>query len=185
MMDSFACEQLTPLLDASGPVWRWRADNPVAAALDPVSAEQFHRAAEITRPAGVRPADADRARPGFGNGVTSADFSAGGVVYKFDPTTAQSAPKQLIWSSSVSGCRRRMSRSFPKTTPLQQISFTGPWALFQADGSAASKQNAGPTSFTATFGQGAATASFKLTLPTDQNPFSRGGLWSFRCPSTL
>ncbi|HEY2710695.1 MAG TPA: type VI secretion system membrane subunit TssM [Caulobacteraceae bacterium] len=179
-MDSFARDQLTPLLDASGPVWRWRADNPVAAALDPVSAEQFHRAAEIRDLlASGQPMTIDTA--GFGSGVTSADFSAGGVIYKFDPT-APGGPKQVIWASS--GLPEAHVTLYSKTTPLQQISFTGPWALFRLMDQA-KKQNTGPTSFTATFGQGANTAAFKVTLPTDQNPFSRGGLWSFRCPSTL
>jgi type VI secretion system protein ImpL len=67
---------------------------------------------------------------------------------------------------------------------MPPISFTGPWALFRLMDSAR-KQNTGPTSFSATFGQGANTATFKITLPSDQNPFSRGGLWSFRCPSKL
>jgi type VI secretion system protein ImpL len=88
----------------------------------------------------------------------------------------------LIWASS--GLPEAHVTLYSKTTPLQQISFTGPWALFRLMDQA-KKQNTGPTSFTATFGQGANTAAFKVTLPTDQNPFSRGGLWSFRCPSTL
>jgi type VI secretion system protein ImpL len=50
---------------------------------------------------------------------------------------------------------------------------------------AAQKQNAGPQALLATFGSGAQTAVFKITLPTDRNPFGRGGLWSFRCPVTL
>ncbi|HVM99748.1 MAG TPA: type VI secretion system membrane subunit TssM [Caulobacteraceae bacterium] len=178
-MDSFARDQLTALLDASGPVWRWRTDNPVAASLDPVSAEQFHRASEIRdlltsgEPMQIEPA-------GLGASVASADFSAGGVVYKFDPTTT--GARQLIWS--VNGLPEAHVTLYGKTGPLQQVSFTGPFALFRLM-DAAKKQNTGPTSFQATFGQGAATASFRITLPTDQNPFSRGGPWSFRCPSAL
>jgi len=37
----------------------------------------------------------------------------------------------------------------------------------------------------ATFGSGAQTAVFKISLPNDRNPFGRGGLWSFRCPTVL
>jgi type VI secretion system protein ImpL len=49
----------------------------------------------------------------------------------------------------------------------------------------ARRDNAGPQTILATFGQGAANAVFKVTLPSDKNPFSRGGVWSFRCPVAL
>ena len=178
-MDAFARDQLTPLLDASGPVWRWRADNPVAASLDPVSAEQFHRAAQLRDLlASGQPIQIEETA--FGAGVTSAEFETGGVSYKFDGSVT--GPRQLNWN--VSGLPEAHVTLFNKTTPLAPITFSGPWALFRLMDSA-KKQNTGPTSFTATFGQGASTATFRVTLPSDQNPFSRGGLWSFRCPSTL
>ena len=178
-MDSFAQNQLTPLLDASGPVWRWRADNPVAASLDPVSAEQFHRAAQLRDLlASGQPLQIEETA--FGAGVTSADFAAGGITYKFDGSIPGARP--LNWT--VSGLPEAHVTLYNKTSPMPPISFTGPWALFRLMDSAR-KQNTGPTSFSATFGQGANTATFKITLPSDQNPFSRGGLWSFRCPSKL
>ena len=178
-MDAFARDQLTPLLDASGPVWRWRIDNPVAASLDPVSAEQFHRAAQLRDLlASGQPIQIEETA--FGAGVTSAEFETGGVSYKFDGSVT--GPRQLNWN--VSGLPEAHVTLFNKTTPLAPITFSGPWALFRLMDSA-KKQNTGPTSFTATFGQGASTATFRVTLPSDQNPFSRGGLWSFRCPSTL
>ena len=178
-MDSFARDQLTPLLDASGPVWRWRADNPVAASLDPVSAEQFHRAAQLRDLlASGQPLQIEETA--FGSGVTSADFESGGVPYKFDGSVP--GARQLNWS--VSGLPEAHVTLYNHTTALAPITFSGPWALFRLMDSA-KKQNTGPTSFTATFGQGANTVTFKITLPSDQNPFSRGGLWSFRCPSKL
>ena len=66
----------------------------------------------------------------------------------------------------------------------QSYPFTGPWAAFRLF-DAARLENAGPTSFKATFGQGAAYATFRVTPQTPVNPFSRGGPWSFRCPATL
>jgi type VI secretion system protein ImpL len=178
--DSFAHDQLASLLDMSGPVWRWRADNPVAAALDPVSAEQFHKAAELRdllssgAPAQIEPA-------GFGGAVTGAEFGAGGAVYKFDAST--SGGKPLMWS--VGGLPEAHITLFAGPKALNQVNFQGPWALFRLMDAATKKENAGPTAFKATFGQGTAFAAFKITLPSDRNPFSRGGLWSFRCPATL
>jgi type VI secretion system protein ImpL len=178
-MDAFARDQLTPLLDASGPVWRWRADNPVAATLDPISAEQFHRAAQLRDLlASGQPMQIEQVA--FGAGVTSAEVSAGGITYRFDGTVPGARP--LNWN--VNGLPEAHVTLFNKLTPSPPISFSGPWALFRLMDSAR-KQNTGPTSFNATFGQGANTATFRITLPTDQNPFSRGGIWSFRCPSTL
>jgi type VI secretion system protein ImpL len=178
-MDGFAHDQLTSLLDASGPVWRWRTDNPVASSLDPVSAEQFHRAAEIRDLlTSGEPMQIESA--GLSGTVTSADFSAGGVVYKFDTTTV--GQRQLIWS--VNGLPEAHVTLYNKTNTLQEFPFSGPFALYRLM-DAAKKQNTGPTSFQVTYGQGGNTASFRITLPTDQNPFSRGGPWSFRCPSAL
>jgi type VI secretion system protein ImpL len=178
-MDSFARDQLTPLLDASGAVWRWRADNPVAAALDPVSAEQFHRAAQLRDLlASGQPMQVEVTA--MGPAVTSVEFSSGGMSNKFDPSVPGARP--VMWT--LNGVPEAHVTLFSKTTSLGQFNFSGPWALFRLMDSA-KKQNTGPTSFTATFGQGANFATFKITLPTDQNPFSRGGLWSFRCPSTL
>lgn len=64
------------------------------------------------------------------------------------------------------------------------IETEGPWALFRLM-DAARKENAGPLAVLATFGSGAQTAVFKISLPNDRNPFGRGGLWSFRCPTVL
>ena len=49
----------------------------------------------------------------------------------------------------------------------------------------AKKENAGPLAIKATFGEGASYATFRITLPDTNNPFSRGGPWSFRCPGRL
>jgi type VI secretion system protein ImpL len=178
-MDGFVRDQLAPLLDTSGPVWRWRAENPVAASLDPVSAEAFHRAAELRDLlASGQPMQVELV--GLGPGVTSAEFGAGGILYTY--TNAAPAGRQLMWS--VSGIQEAHVTLLNGTTQANRFAFSGPWALFRLM-DAATKQNAGVTSFKATFGQGSAFAAFKITLPSDRNPFSRGGLWSFRCPSKL
>jgi type VI secretion system protein ImpL len=49
----------------------------------------------------------------------------------------------------------------------------------------AKKENSGPQTMLATFGDGAKNVVFKVTLANDSNPFSRGGVWSFRCPVAL
>ena len=179
-MDSFARDQLTPLLDASGPVWRWRTDNPVAAS----SRSGQRRAVPPRRPAarsaGLGPAAADR-RDRVRRRRHLGRFRIGRRHLQVRRHDAGRPAVELDRQRPARGARRP---STTRPSRWRPITFSGPWALFRLMDSAR-KQNTGPTSFTATFGQGADTVSFRITLPSDQNPFSRGGLWSFRCPSTL
>jgi type VI secretion system protein ImpL len=67
---------------------------------------------------------------------------------------------------------------------VAKIESQGPWALFRLMDKA-KRENAGPSTLLATFGQGDVSAVFRISLPSDRNPFGRGGLWSFRCPAIL
>lgn len=178
--DSFMRDNLGALLDTGGPVWRWSATNPLTANLDPVSAEQFHRAAQIRDllTAGL-PLKVESA--GFGGAVTAVEFSSGGTTYKFDASAVGAKP--IMWSPT-SGLPEAHVILFSGDKQLKDFSAQGPWALFHLMDTAR-KENAGPTAIKATFGEGAAFATLKITLPSDTNPFSRGGVWSFRCPATL
>jgi type VI secretion system protein ImpL len=73
---------------------------------------------------------------------------------------------------------------FNGSQEVKRFQGDGVWALFRLM-DAAAKENAGPTAIKATFGQGAQFATFRIDLPSSSNPFSRGGLWSFRCPARL
>ena len=177
--DSFMRDSLGTLLDTAGPVWRWSATSPIAANLDPVSAEQFHRAAQLRElmTAGL-PLKVEAA--GFGGAVTAVEFSSGGIAYKFDASSVGSKP--VMWSPT--GVPEAHVILFGGDKQLKQVPVQGPWALFHLMDTAR-KENAGPATIKATFGEGAAFATLKITLPSETNPFSRGGVWSFRCPATL
>ena len=177
--DSFREQRISPLLEISGPIWRWKIDDPVASTLDPTSAEQFENASEIrdVLSSGV-PLKIESA--GFGGSITAAEISVGGTTYKFDASSP--GQRQLIWS--VSSLPEAHVVLYEGTKENKRYDFQGPWALFRLF-DAARKENAGPTAFKATFGEGAAFATFRVVLPSDKNPFSRGGMWSFRCPAKL
>jgi type VI secretion system protein ImpL len=49
----------------------------------------------------------------------------------------------------------------------------------------AQKQNAGPKTILATFRSGDQWVTLSFDLPTTDSPFSRGGMWTFRCPAAL
>ena len=177
--DAFATQKLGSLLDRAGPVWRWNATDPVAATLDPLSAEAFHKADEIhdLLTAGL-PLQVESA--GFGGAVNAVEFSSGGTTYRFEASTVGTKP--VMWSSS--GLPEAHVTLFNGANVVKTFSGQGPWALFRLMDKA-KQENAGPTAFKATFGEGAAFATLKIDLNSDRNPFRRGSLWSFRCPASL
>jgi type VI secretion system protein ImpL len=178
-VDSFVNQRLRPLMETTGPIWRWRLDDPVAASLDPTSAGEFQRAAEL-RELLLSGVVVKVEATGFGGTVTAAEMSAGGANYRFE--AGQPGQRQIQWTpSSLPEARVAL---FAGTTLLKEYPFDGPWATFRMF-DAARKENAGPTAFKATFGEGASTVTFRVSLPSEKNPFSRGGIWSFRCPPRL
>jgi type VI secretion system protein ImpL len=176
---AYTNQQLRPLLDTTGPVWRWRTDSPVAAGFDPTSAQEFQKAQQISDliSSGLTlKVDPD----GFGGQVTAAELSVGGQVNRFD--AGQAGERIVQWN--LSGLPQAKLTLYSGATKVNEFSFDGPWALFRLMDSAR-KENAGPLAVRATFGSGAASATLRFILPDLNNPFSRGGPWSFRCPPKL
>lgn len=189
-LDGFVEQRLKPLMETSGPVWRWRSDDPIASALDPQSPEEFAKASQIRDLlAGGLPLKIKVAT--FGSDVGSVEVSVGGTTYKFDRATNNARP--LLWSASgglpeasvvLYKAPATAGAAPTATDELRRIETEGSWALFRLIDQAV-KENAGETAIKATFGEGARAVTFIIALPSDRNPFSRGGLWSFRCPATL
>jgi type VI secretion system protein ImpL len=166
-------------LDMGGSAWRWRTDDPTAASFDPGSAQQFQRASQIRDllAAGIPfQIQAD----GFGPGVASAELSIGGNVVRFQP--GQSDRRAYQWSPQGLQEARLVLEVGGKNETV--VSATGPWAAFRLF-DAARLENAGPTAFKATFGAGTETVSYRVTLTSEVNPFSRGGPFLFHCPARL
>lgn len=183
VIDSFFQQRLKPLMQTDGPVWRWRSDDPVAATLAPASPEEFAKAAQIRDLLiGGLPIKVSLARKG--SDVGAAEISSGGSTYKFE--TVDSPAKPLLWSISGGLPDASVVLYRPGAAgELKRIETDGPWALFRLFDKATTRENAGPQSIKVTFGDGAGAATFLVQLPSERNPFSRGGIWSFRCPSTL
>lgn len=178
-IDAFVGARLTPLLDTAGPVWRWRADDPVAGRFDPASAERFQQAGSIR----------DLVSGGFtirisdvvlGGGVDAAVFASGGVTHRFERGSSGARP--VTWT--IDGLPAASVVLLSGEKELFRLDAEGAWALFRLM-DAAQKENAGETAIRATFGQGKAFATFRVQLPGRTNPFGRGGLWSLRCPVRL
>jgi len=178
-VDGFVQQRLRALMDTSGPVWRWRADDPVASTLDPTSAGEFQKAGDI-RDLLLSGLPLKVEAVGFGGATTAAELSVSGTTYRFD--AGQSGQRPVQWSATA--LPESHVILFAGAQKQTDFSFEGPWSLFRLM-DAARKENAGPQAIKATFGQGAASVTFKITLPSTSNPFSRGGAWSFRCPPKL
>lgn len=194
VIDSFVQQRLAKMIDTGGPVWRWRDGDPVAAALNPATPEAFARSAELRDLlAGGLPIKVAVAR--FGQGVGTVELSSGGTRYRFTPTANQ--PRPLLWSAN-GGLPEASLILYGPATPgaapaggdappgpeIARIEAEGPWALFRLM-DRAEKRNAGEQRIEAGFGDGAARSTLAIALPTKRNPFSRAGLWSFRCPRAL
>lgn len=198
VVDGFAQQRLHALLETSGPVWRWRSDDPIAAALDPSSPEALAKAAELRDLlAGGLPIKVSVAS--FGGDVGVVEVASGGTRYRFTPSA--NGAKPLLWSATgglpeasvvlyrpapaTSAGKPAATGGDPVPGPeIARFEAEGPWALFRVMDQA-TKQNAGEKAFKASFGQGGGAATLMIALPGTRNPFSRGGLWSFRCPSKL
>jgi type VI secretion system protein ImpL len=185
-IDSFVEQRLEPMMDQTGPVWRWRSEDPVASTLDPSSPEQFAKAREIrdllTGSLPIRVSLVQK-----GSAVGEVEMSSGGTTYKFDRPGGPARP--LIWSMTgglpeASVVIRAASGGDGEAPELRRFDGEGPWALFRLLDQGR-KQNAGPSSIRVAFGDGAEAVTLGIQLPSEDNPFSRGGLWSFRCPVTL
>ena len=179
-MDAFVTQRIVPMLDMSGPIWRWNTQNPTAAALNPSSPDEFSKA-QMLRDMIMGGVTVKFEAKAFGGGVDAAELTVGSTNYKFDASLSGERP--VIWS--VQGNVPQASIAlFTAGKKISEVTANGPWALFRLM-DAAKRENAGPTALLATFGQGAQTAVFKVSLPNERNPFSRGGVWSFRCPVAL
>ena len=184
-LDGFG-QRLTALLDTGGPVWRWKGNDPIAATLDPQSPEEFSKAAQIRDLlAGGLPLKLSVAT--WGSEVDAVEFASGGTTYRL--TKADAGEKPLLWSANGGVPAADVILYAPaaanaKPAELRRFDADGPWALFRLMDKA-TKENAGQTAVKATFGEGSKSVTFLIKLPSDRNPFSRGGLWSFRCPIKL
>ncbi len=175
----FVDASLRPVLDTAGPVWRWRSDDPSAAAFDPGSADAFAKSMQI-RDLLVAGQPFKAQLVSVGPGVDAVEFAAGSTN-RLDAASTEA--KQYQWSLQ-GGLPEAHVTLFKAGQKVDEIATGGPWAVFRLFDKAR-RRNDGQTAFLATFGSGDATATLRIILPDDRNPFGHGGLWTFRCPSAL
>jgi type VI secretion system protein ImpL len=182
VIDAFVQQRLMPLMDTSGPVWRWRNDSPLTSTLNPASPEEFAKARDL-RDLLVGGLPLKVAVEKMGSEVMGVEISSGSGTQRFDRDSKGARP--LMWTTQGQHeAYVEIVPSAPEGAKPVRIEAEGPWALFRLM-ERAKRENAGETMIRATFGEGAGTVTFLIQLPSNRNPFSRGALWSFRCPSVL
>lgn len=193
LIDGFVSDRLSPLIDREGPVWRWVRDDPLTAALDPTSPQSFAKALEV-RDLLLSGLPLKIQLTGKSADVAEVQFSSGGTTYRFKETGG--TPRNIVWAGA--GTLPEASVSFfapeesegdaqakaPALKETGTIEGSGPWALFRLM-DAGKMSNDGERRITVTFDRNGQSARFAILLPGESNPFSRGGLWSFRCPTAL
>lgn len=178
-LDAFSRDRLGPLLDIGANQWRWRQGDPVAAGFARSSAAQLQKASAV-RDLVAGGLTLNVGLDSLGAEVTAVQLSTGGTTYRFDATDR--AAKPLLWNLAVLPSAQLVL--FAKERELQRIDVRGTFALFRLMERAA-MENSGPSRLRAQFGDGARTATLLIDLPSTENPFGRGGPFSFRCPARL
>ncbi|WP_232332925.1 type VI secretion IcmF C-terminal domain-containing protein [Novosphingobium aquimarinum] len=193
LIDGFVSDRLAPLIDREGPVWRWVRDDPLTASLDPTSPQSFAKALAV-RDLLLSGVPLKVQLTGKSADVSEVQFSSGGTTYRFKETGG--TPRNIVWAGAGSLPEASVTFFAPEASegaeggapaPLKEtakIETDGPWALFRLM-DAGRMSNDGERRITVTFDRNGQSARFAITLPGESNPFSRGGLWSFRCPTTL
>ena len=211
VVDGFVQARLKPLMDTTGSLWRWRDDNLATRTLNPATPEAFSRASDL-RDLLVGGLPIKVAVASFGSGVATVEVANGGTRYRY--TAQRNEPHPLLWSangglpeasvilygapivaaplpSAAQGTSggaapavAALDADAPPGPVLAKFTADGPWALFRVLDQA-NKQNAGQQAIRASFGRGATATTLAIGLPSPRNPFSRAGVWSFRCPATL
>ncbi|WP_240529978.1 type VI secretion IcmF C-terminal domain-containing protein [Novosphingobium sp. PC22D] len=196
VIDGFVTERLDRLIDREGPVWRWVRDDPLTATLDPASPQSFAKAEKI-RDLLISGVPLKISLVSKSPETSAVEFSTGGTTYRF--AQPGGGARNVAWAGAgslpeahvaffaappASGEGGEAQSPRPEPEEVGRIETEGPWALFRLM-DAGEMANTGETSITVTFTRAGQSAKFAVGLPGSSNPFSRGGLWSFRCPTAL
>lgn len=181
LMDSFVRDRLAKMMVTSGPVWRWNMDDPVAATLDPASAEQFAET-PLIRDLIVTGLPFKIGLVSLGGGADAIEFSSGSSPQRL--AQGDRSEKSMQWLPQASAPEAHVA-FFSAGQEVDRITTEGPWALFRLVDSAQQTKN-GDMQFVARFStRKGLSAALRFTVAGSSNPFNRGGIWSFRCPATL
>ncbi|QDH33049.1 type VI secretion system membrane subunit TssM [Porphyrobacter sp. YT40] len=190
LVPQFIQTRLDAYLDRSGEDWRWTEGDPVVASFSPATPKNMQKADALALTIGEGlPLRMELMQ--LGREANRVELSTGGVVLRFDLDDnkvqnltwqfgggmVQSSEVKIIANGGIEGLG-----------PPEQVAWkrpeSGPWSLFRLLERARVRAVTDDT-VEAEFNPGPARAVFRISFPTDRNPFSGGGLWSVQCPQML
>ncbi len=185
IMNTFFQQKLAPMVDQSGPAWKWRGDTELSRTLSAQGLRQFQLAAEI-RDAFFA---AGGGMPMVEFHVTPVTLSPDAYTVTFDVDGQQlvydhraARPVKMTWPGPGEG---RVEVAVTPELPgqLSRISETGTWGLFRMIRQSAALAKG--DSVGVNFRIGGRDASFQIQAASVLNPFTLPALSEFRCPRGL
>ncbi len=183
LIDGYFNTQIRPYADTTGPVWRARAADGIAAPVSDGELAQFQRASLIRQMffAGggstpsvhleITPVDLD---PGARQ--VTLDLGDESIVYAHGPEQAT----QVAWPREGGSAARLV---FDPPASGGSLHASGPWALFRLLQKGTLTGDGSPDHYTLTFQQGPRRAVFSIRTGSVINPLQPAALEAFRCPA--
>ncbi len=186
LLDLFFARDLSPLVDMTGPSWRWKRDASLGREFSDDSLKQFQLASEI------REAFFPARQPLPSIQLTMTPFSLHGeadmALLEVDGQVAESlhsgsSPTRITWPGDMRGGSARLSLSPELPGRESTLGFEGPWALKRLLDRATMRQSG--ASVELRFLIGGRDVAYVLDSGTAGNPFALPALSSFSCPQSL
>ncbi len=187
LIDGFFNTQLRPYVDTTGPVWKAQSVDGVPAPVSAADIAQFQRAAVI-RDLFFAPGSTTIAVR-FDITPVGLDPTASQVSLELDGTSityshGESRSTQIVWPGANRIQNVRLVFDPPPAGGTGVLAENSPWGMFRLFWARHTDLRPGRASAnTLSFSLGNRQATFELRAASVLNPFARGILQDFRCPS--
>jgi type VI secretion system protein ImpL len=186
LLNGFFNTELKPYVDTSGRVWRGRPVDGVAPPVSPAALAAFQRAATIRDvffgAGGNMPSVRFDVIPiSLDAGAKQVTLELGGTTIRYAHGPAPAT--QIVWPGPSGIDNAKLAFDPPPQGGGGLLQASGPWALFRLFDQGRLTEAGSPERYRLTFTLGERQAVFELRAGSVLNPFARGLLQGFRCPS--
>jgi type VI secretion system protein ImpL len=186
LLDGFFNTELRPYVDTTGRVWHVHPVDGVPPPISPAALAEFKRAAAIRDmffgPGGNTPAVSFELTPvSLDSGAKSVTLDLGGTKITYANGTPSAT--QITWPGANGMGTAQLTFDPTPAGGSGTLQASGPWALFHLFDQGILREDGSADRYLLTFQLGDRQAIFKITAGSVLNPFARGMLRGFRCPS--
>ena len=186
LIDGFFNTQLRPYVDVGGKLWKGQTVEGVPPPVSAADLAQFQRAAVIRDLFFAGGGN----MPSFNFDLTPTFLDAGAKSVTLDLGTikityahGQPNATQVTWPGAGGMSTVRLVFDPPSASGGAALQASGPWALFRLFDQGSLRPAGSPERYELRFRAGEHEAVFELRAGSVQNPFARGILRDFQCPS--